>query len=234
MSQRSSGFERKPAEYYPTPPWVARALAEVIDLRGLTIWEPAAGKGMLADELSVISGVGVFRSDIEASGDAITIDFLGTYGKVLGWDAIVTNPPYGGQGRTAAGFIKRGLQHLTQNDGKPDGKPALLALLLPIDFDSAHSRRSLFADCEMFAGKIILTKRIKWFDEEVICRPCGGAGFDAMGGGCPYCRGRGKKKSSPSTNHAWFLWRRGGHAAGPGLWYAPKGGRNEAEKQAEV
>jgi hypothetical protein len=52
-------------------------------------------------------------------------------------------------------------------------------MLLRADFDSAKSRRHLFADCAAFARKIALTKRIVWFDGP---------------------------KAAPSFNHAWYLW----------------------------
>jgi hypothetical protein len=52
-------------------------------------------------------------------------------------------------------------------------------MLLRADFDSAATRRHLFADCPAFAKKVVLTKRIRWIE--------GSTG-------------------SPSFNHAWFLW----------------------------
>jgi hypothetical protein len=55
-----------------------------------------------------------------------------------------------------------------------------IAMLLRNDFDSAIRRQHLFQLNPMFAGKVILLNRIKWF-----------AGH-----------------SSPSDNHAWFLWDR--------------------------
>ena len=52
-------------------------------------------------------------------------------------------------------------------------------MLLRTDFDHAKTRQHLFANCEAFAKKLVLTRRIKWFED----------------GG-----------SSPSFNHAWFIW----------------------------
>jgi hypothetical protein len=91
---------------------------------------------------------------------------------------IITNPPGGPRNKTAEQFIAAGLRHLQQQGG------GLLALLLPIDFDSAGSRRQWFADCQEFAAKIVLTKRIVWFE-----------------------RTDGKREA-PKENHAWFLWQR--------------------------
>jgi hypothetical protein len=37
-------------------------------------------------------------------------------------------------------------------------------MLLRTDYDHAVTRRHLFSDCHAFAKKIVLTKRIVWFD----------------------------------------------------------------------
>src|SRR5262249_20684417 len=86
-----------------------------------------------------------------------------------------TNPPYGERkrGELAVAFIEHAL---TLDIPR-------IALLLRVDFDSALTRRHLFADEPRFAGKLILLNRIKWFDGP----------------------------SSPSDNHAWFLWNRSHH-----------------------
>jgi hypothetical protein len=62
----------------------------------------------------------------------------------------------------------------------PDGssnKP--VAMLLRTDYDHAHSRIHLFAGCQSFAKKVVLTRRIIWFDGP---------------------------KANPSYNHAWYIW----------------------------
>jgi predicted RNA methylase len=56
----------------------------------------------------------------------------------------------------------------------------VVAMLLRVDFDSGKTRKALFRDCPAFAGKITLLDRIKWFEGP----------------------------SSPSDNHAWFVWNR--------------------------
>jgi hypothetical protein len=66
-------------------------------------------------------------------------------------------------------------------------------MLLRCDFDHAKGRRHLFADCNAFAKKLILTKRIIWFD-----RP--GAAL--------------------SFNHCWCIWD-WQHAGKPTIEYAP-------------
>ena len=57
----------------------------------------------------------------------------------------------------------------------------VVAMLLRTDFDHAASRAHLFADCATFAKKVVLTKRIRWFEGS---------------------------KGSPSFNHCWMIWDR--------------------------
>lgn len=168
MSQRKSGYERKPADLYPTPPWVTECLLPHIPVHINEIWEPAAGTGEMADILGL--SCPVRPTDICQHGDFILdglVDFLQCTGPVNSGVAIITNPPYS----QAAEFIERALLLTSTNGG-------MVAMLLRTDFDHAKTRRHLFADCPAFAKKIVLTKRIKWFE-----------------GG-----------SSPSFNHAWFIW----------------------------
>ena len=173
MSQRGSGYERKAFDLYETPAWVTAALLP--HLRGVTtVWEPAAGSGMMVNALTA-GGLKVKASDI-ASGE----DFL-TSTPPVALDAIVTNPPY----TLAREFIERALLLM-----RPRG---LVAMLLRTDFDHAASRRHLFSECPAFATKVVLTKRIVWFDGP---------------------------RAAPSFNHAWYIWdwkRRGS----PMLAYAP-------------
>lgn len=72
----------------------------------------------------------------------------------------------------------------------------IAAFLLPIDFDSAVSRQDIFRFCPTFHGKIILLGRIVWFRYP-------------------------DKRENPSSNHAWFLWRRD-HCGPPIIRYAVK------------
>jgi hypothetical protein len=70
-----------------------------------------------------------------------------------------------------------------------------VAMLLRVDFDSAKTRVDLFRDNKRFAGKVVLLDRVKWFDGP----------------------------SSPSDNHAWFLWNRESGGA-PWIRYIAKTG----------
>lgn len=168
MSQRESGYDRKERDLYETPAWVTHAL--VPHLRLLPgIWEPACGSGQMVEALVEKTGAYVLGSDLHQGG----ADFL-----MLGlpegsqWDAIITNPPY----ELAQQFIEHALRLMEPVGG-------LVAMLLRTDFDHAKSRSHLFRDCPAFARKVVLVKRILWFDP-----------------------GPGAKGKSPSFNHAWFVW----------------------------
>ena len=48
MGKHENGYVRVDKDFYPTPAWVVEALAEHVDLRGRTVWEPACGDGRLS------------------------------------------------------------------------------------------------------------------------------------------------------------------------------------------
>jgi hypothetical protein len=178
VGKHEVSYPRVHRDHYPTPQWVVEALAAHVDLTGLTIWEPAAGNGRMAEALKQAGAARVYCSDVASYGyplDAIA-DFLGCAESPLRCDMIVTNPPFGQRGKTAEAFIEAGLRQI------PSG--ASLALLLPADFDSAKTRMRFFAGCRHFAAKIILTRRVVWFE-----RPDG-------------------KRENPKENTAWFVWTR--------------------------
>lgn len=180
MSTRTSGFERIEADYYPTPAWVIAALAEHVNLNGLSVWEPACGKGQMVSALAS-AGATFIATDLHSHGfedQSAEFDFTEQNPAPVWageYQAIITNPPYGPQGRTAVSFIEKGLDRL------PVG--GFLALLLPVDFDSAKTRARFFGDCPDFAAKIVLRRRIAWFEPQ-------------------------PGQAGPSANHAWFIWVR--------------------------
>ncbi len=172
MSQRVSGYTRKENDCYETPEWVTEALVPHLSFIANRIWEPACGSGKMVRVLSAAS-FRVIGSDIEAG-----VDFLEQRSCGGDYDAIVTNPPFG----LAREFIEHGLL-----------MARVTAMLLRTDYDHAKTRQHLFGGCPSFAKKIVLTKRIVWFD-----RP----------------------GAAPSFNHAWFIWDRE-HKGQPVLAYAP-------------
>lgn len=169
MSQRESGYERKDRDLYETPEWVTQALMDHFKF-SQSVWEPAAGSGKMSTILR--KEYIVCESDIHPLNETIEpFDFLkADYLPNNTW-AIITNPPY----QHATEFIEKALD-LTGNVGK-------VAMLLRTDFDHAKSRFHLFRDHPAFACKLVLTKRIVWFEPP-----------------------KGEKGKSPSFNHAWYVW----------------------------
>jgi hypothetical protein len=179
MGKHETGFARVARDHYPTrEAWVTEALLDHLDVAGLKIWEMAAGAGDMA---KVLKGAGawVFCSDIADYGfplDAL-FDFTSAdMPPLLDFDAMITNPPAGLRNHLAVKFIEVGLTRI------PRG--GFLALLLPVDFDSGVTRRPFFCDCPYFTGKIVLTRRIVWFE-----------------------RTDGEREA-PKENYAWFVWSR--------------------------
>jgi hypothetical protein len=107
----------------------------------------------------------VFSSDISSGSDFFDFDVA-----EASW--IVTNPPF----NQAPEFIRHALKLTQPVRGG-------VAVLLRTDFDHAASRADLFKQCRVFSEKIVLTKRIVWFE-----------------------RPEGEPKAAPSFNHAWFIW----------------------------
>jgi hypothetical protein len=162
VSQRESGYERIERDLYETPEWVTTAVVPHLGL-ATRLWEPAAGGGKMAKALTAADFLAQRHAPLEI-----------TYPH-----GIVTNPPYA----LAAEFIEHALDLM-----RPSG---MVAMLLRTDFDHAKGRAHLFAGCKAFAKKLVLTKRIVWFD-----RP----------------------GAAPSFNHAWYIWSHS-HSGPPVLAY---------------
>ena len=184
MSQRDSGYARKERDLYETPEWVTQALRPHLKLRISKIWEPACGSGKMARVMASWNH-SVVSSDIEPSPLAYEQDFL-TSGLHEGCGAITTTPPYD----LATEFVEHALKLTEQGCGT-------VAMLLRTDFDHAKGRSHLFGCCPAFSKKVVLTKRIVWFEPEP-----------------------GAKGKSPSFNHAWFIWD-WAHEGAPTLAYGP-------------
>jgi hypothetical protein len=174
MGKHDSGYPRVDRDFYPTPPWVIGALAEHVDLAGKRILEPACGDGRMAEAIKA-AGAKVYATDIEDRGyrhlNGVQ-DFLLEQKWKWPFNGIVTNPPTGKGGRLAEKFVAHGLELMPAH--------GFMALLLSIDFDSGKTRSRFFADCPLFAGKIVLLERIKWFEVP-------------------------GKKAVPKENNAWYL-----------------------------
>lgn len=192
MSRTASGYERKANELYETPEWVVDALGEVLPLRGRHIWEPACGPGKMCAALkargSIVTGTDIV--DYGSTHQSGLYDFTSDDPVPVGaTHGIVTNPPYGHRNKMAVAFVEKGIARLRAG--------AFLALLLPVDFHCAKTRRRFFADCPHFTAKVVLTKRINWFEEG---------------------------DSGNTENHAWFVWSVAAvpNLARPQIFYAPR------------
>ena len=95
---------------------------------------------------------------------------------------------------------------------------AIITNPMRTDFDHAKSRQHLFQH-PAFSKKVVLTRRVKWFEGPTICKHCGGCG-SIRGLKCKPCKGKGWKKQGPSENHAWFVWDYR-HKGPPTLAYGP-------------
>lgn len=149
-------YERIPLDRYETPAWVTEVLISELPKNISTVWEPAAGLGQMVEVLGRYFSV--ISTDINSG-----VDFLKE--TQCRAPTIITNPPY----LFAEEFIRHALK-LTES------QCGVVAMLLRNEFDSASSRRDLFAN-PPFTKKLVLTKRPYWFE----------------------------KKASPRHNFSWFI-----------------------------
>jgi len=123
-------------DYFPTPPWAARAGAELIrrlDPDARTVWEPACGAGQMAASFRDYFE-SVLASDVHSHGYGYLIDFLDPAIPIDPPDWIVTNPPF----RTAPDFIRLGLQRARRG----------VAMLLRLSFLEGAGRHELLHGAE--------------------------------------------------------------------------------------
>ncbi len=208
MSQRSSGYVRQESDNYSTPNWVTRALLPHIPDRVKVIWEPAAGEGAMArvlgEHVSPRRGGGILATDIRPGNrmptSDLSLDFLSEPPTMSSYQAIISNPPF----NLAQEFIERALA-LTHRDR------GFVAMLLRADFDHAKSRYHLFRNCDAFAKRLVLTRRIVWFVDPLTGRP----------------------KASPSVNHSWWIWDHQHRGAPEIAYYLEESGGLEDRKRIQ-
>jgi hypothetical protein len=180
MSKHGNGYERVERDLYPTDdPRPIAALGEYFNFVRREIWEIAAGRGHMVKAILREGAAQVFATDIVQRDFPLdrTYDFIGGEPAPTSIPVMITNPPLGQRGKLAEAFIDAGLPRI--------GRRGMLALLLPCDFDSAVTRRKYFAECPLFAAKIVLTPgRIVWFK-----------------------RTDGEREA-PMENSAWYVWKR--------------------------
>jgi len=138
MAQRASPAAPDALDYFPTPPWAARAGGELIkrlDPAARTCWEPACGEGHMAWGLKDYFDV-VGCSDIHAYGAGAVFDFLADDPPAElatpRWDWIVTNPPF----VAGEAFVRAGLKRARRG----------VAMLLRSVFLEGAGRYPIFTD----------------------------------------------------------------------------------------
>ena len=159
-------------------PRLASSLVEMLPaLKDRMVWEPAAGCGMLVDQLES-QGVKVFAAtDIEPRRDDIhRHDLLEAVEMVTGCTAIVTNPPWG---RLAAPFVRRCLALAA-----PAG--AIVCMLLPLPWITGRKVADLTGD-PAFDAIIVPRYRARWMTPEEEAELDKGA-------------------QAPKMNHVWCIW----------------------------
>jgi len=177
MGKRSS-FERREADFYPTPR--AAVVPLIPYLRGIRSFaEPCAGDGALVRHLEEFGLRCVYAGDIRAAGqdqDALELD---SYGKA---DAIITNPPW------SRDVLHRLIEHF-QNI-------APTWLLLDSDWAQTKQAAPFLPSC----SDIVAIGRVKWIEDSKHTGKdnAGWYRFDARHKAGPVFHGRDHGEAVPS------------------------------------
>jgi hypothetical protein len=142
MSQRKSGYERELLDQYETPAWVTRALIPHLPEINGVVWEPACGSGKMVATFAASR----FRRDRQQH----------RRGRGLSMSTNEERHRRDHHQSALRSFIERALSF---------DSVRVVAMLLRTDFDHAATRAHLFAGCPTFAKKVVLTKRIRWFED---------------------------------------------------------------------
>jgi hypothetical protein len=171
-------------DYFPTPPWAARAGGELVRQidrggGGMTAWEPACGGGHMAHGLRDYFGA-VSISDIHDHGGPMAAgrfigDFLDpAFAPEMSADWIITNPPF----KAGEAFVRRGWERARRG----------VAMLLRLQFLEGAARCRLFRELPPHTVAV--------FAERV-----------------PMVAGRWDPDASSATAYAWFIWVKPGTTA---------------------
>lgn len=138
-------------EYYPTPPWAARAIARFLldlDPAATSCWEPACGEGHFAEPLSELFPR-VLATDIHDHGYGGVRDFLaGDDAEDVDW--VATNPPFDGEFGTATAFAREALRRANRG----------VALLCRSAFEETIGRHDLFHGLQPATMKVVFAERV--------------------------------------------------------------------------
>lgn len=194
-------------DYFPTPPWAARAggeLIRAIDPQASSCWEPASGGGHMAWGLTDYFPSGVSISDIHDHGGPLSPtgmigDFLDpTFGTAIKADWIVTNPPF----VKGEAFIREAWRRAGRG----------VAMLLRLQFVESEARYRLFQEIPLYA--------LAPFAERV-----------------PMVKGRWDHTASSATAYAWFIFVKPGvteAGSDPRLMIVPPGTKARLHRREDV
>lgn len=162
-------------DYFPTPPWAARAGAELIkriDPAAQNCWEPACGGGHMAHGLIGYFPGGTFPTDIHQYGGLLLtgeMDFLDPAADELAgeFDWIVTNPPF----KDGEAFIRAAW---------PRARRGVAMLLRSVFLEGGKRHKMLYEDCPLSV--------FAQFAERV-----------------PMVKGRWDPDASSATAYGWFI-----------------------------
>ena len=144
MGKRSD-FERKPRDFYPTPPEAVAPLLPHIPT-GATYVEPCAGDGALMRALAPLRCV--HARDIEPRGDSIyRYDAMNLQPWDISADYIITNPPWDRK------ILHPMIEHFS----------AMRPTWLLFDADWVHTKQS--APYLPWLRKIVSVGRVKWIPD---------------------------------------------------------------------
>src|SRR5262249_4185034 len=138
MGKRSN-FERREADFYPTP--LAAVVPLIPYLRGIRSFaEPCAGDGDLVRHLEAFGLRCVYQGDVRAGRDALAVN---SYGAAA---VIITNPPY------TRDLMHRLIEHFA--------RIAPTWLLLELDWASTRQAAPFMPSC----SDIVAIGRVKWIE----------------------------------------------------------------------
>ena len=142
MGKRSN-FERREADFYPTPRAAVLPLIPYLRASGIrTFAEPCAGDGALVRHLESFGLRCVYSGDIRSGQDALALDHYGAA------DAIITNPPWSRD-------VLHGLITHFQNI-------APTWLLLDADWKETRQAAPFLPHC----SDIVAIGRVKWIESK--------------------------------------------------------------------
>lgn len=188
VSRTNRNGSRPRSDHYGTPAIATAALLRECKIPGLTVWEPAAGRGAIVAVLKA-AGLKVIATDkYHYAGVEGGCDFLRTRKRRAG--VIVTNPPYGelvdGKRKN---LVDRFIRHALELG------PELAAFFLPLTYWAGLDRSDLLEG--EIAGRIL--SEVLIFRDRLTLTP---PGFDER------ADRRGKRKAKGVVSFAWFIWRR--------------------------